>query len=77
MLNKIQPSKFEDLIGFIQRFMNQAVSYLATRRTLQRAVQNGMFLLEEGWGNAAIRKRKVSIIFRPGHLFGGKGSAGV
>ena len=27
--NKIQPSKFEDTIGFIQRFMNQAASHLS------------------------------------------------
>lgn len=30
--NKIQPSTFEDLIGFLKQLMNQAASHLATRR---------------------------------------------
>ena len=32
--NQIQPSKFEDLIGFIKQFINWAASHLATRRVL-------------------------------------------
>lgn len=32
IVNKIQPSKIDYLIGFITQFMNQAGSYLATRR---------------------------------------------
>lgn len=31
--NKIQPSKCEDLIDFINQFMNQPVSHLASRDT--------------------------------------------
>ena len=41
---KIQPSEFEDLIGFIKQFMNQAVSHLATRKALHCCVQNERFL---------------------------------
>ena len=42
--HKIQLSKSEDLIGFIQQFMNQAVSHLADRKKLQRPIQNGRLL---------------------------------
>ena len=39
-----QLHKFEDLIGFIQQFSNLEVSYLASRRELWAAVQNGRLL---------------------------------
>ena len=42
--NIIQLSKFEDLIGFIQGFMNQAASQLADRKELQRAAEKERFL---------------------------------
>lgn len=42
--NRIQPSKFEDLVGFIRWFMNPAASRLATRWMLQKVVGNGRFL---------------------------------
>lgn len=45
--NKIQLSKFEDLIGLIKQFMNQAVSLLVTRRVLP-VVQNGNFFFIGG-----------------------------
>lgn len=39
-----QPSKFEDLTGFIQQFMNQAPSYLASRELFWGVVQNRRFV---------------------------------
>lgn len=58
--NKIQVGKFEDLIGFIQVFMDQAISHLASGRKLQVAVQNGKFLraekkVEPGWHQGKTR----------------------
>lgn len=41
--NKIQPSKFEILIGFIKQFMHQATSLLSNRVFLGVA-QHGRFL---------------------------------
>lgn len=45
-INKIQPGKFKDLIGFIERFMNClncAAPHLASREELQEVVPNGRF----------------------------------
>ena len=42
--NKIQPGKFEDLVGFTRPFMICSVSNLATSRMLQGAVQNERLL---------------------------------
>ena len=39
LTNKIRLSKFEDPIGFTQRFMSWAESHAVTRRILQEAVQ--------------------------------------
>ena len=39
--NKIEQTKFEDLIGFIQQFINQTAFHVAIRKKLQRVVQNG------------------------------------
>ena len=36
-----KPSKFEDLMGSIQQFMNQAASHLVNKRELVGAVRNG------------------------------------
>lgn len=41
--NKIHLSKSEDVIGFIEWFMNQATSSLAHREMLQGVVQNERF----------------------------------
>lgn len=41
---KIQLSKCEDEIGFIEQFMNQVAFYLADRKELQGDVQNGRLL---------------------------------
>lgn len=43
--NKIQPSKFEDLIGFIKQFMNQTASQLEGYS--EGIVQNGRFAYKE------------------------------
>lgn len=37
----------EDLIGFLQQFINQAAPHLASREELQGAVQNGRLLKAE------------------------------
>lgn len=42
--NKIQPSEFENLIGFLKQVMNPAASPLASRELLQGVAQNGRFL---------------------------------
>lgn len=39
--NKIQVSKFEDLIGFLQQLLNWAASRLESRKELAEAVENG------------------------------------
>ena len=41
--NKIQLSKSEDLICFIQQYVNQEALHLASRKVLQGAVQNEDF----------------------------------
>lgn len=46
--NKIHWSKFADLIGFIEWFMNRAASHLANRKELWRAVQKGRLWKAEG-----------------------------
>ena len=51
--NKIQPSKFEDLMGFIKPFMNQAASHVARREMSQGVVPNGRFLEEGGGGGGS------------------------
>lgn len=35
--------KFKDIIGFIQRFMNQAASHLVNRKLLPGVLQNERF----------------------------------
>lgn len=53
-------SKFEDLIGFIQRFKNQTAAPVATRGELQRVIR--------GWrrvGQGGISERKERICFKP------------
>lgn len=42
--NKIQRSKLEDLIGFIQQFLTWAASHPADGRALQETVPEGRFL---------------------------------
>ena len=38
---KNQPSRFKDLTGFIQRFMDQEASQVARRKELRGGVQSG------------------------------------
>ena len=67
IVKKIQLSKFEDLVGFIQQFTNGTASHLATRMELQGTVQNGKFLkAEREWDKKVINKRKG--YFRQHHL---------
>ena len=48
--NKIQLNKLRDLIGFIQWFMSQAASHLASWKELRTAVQNKRFFMgKKGW----------------------------
>lgn len=56
---KIQLSKFEDLIVFIQLCMNWAAPHLATRRMLDRVVQNGRFFI--GWSKKVLTKEKMVV----------------
>ena len=44
--NKIQQSKHEVLIGFIQQFMNWAASRLANRKEFQRAIEKERFVFK-------------------------------
>ena len=58
-------SKFEDLIGFIQRFKNQTAASVANRGELQRVIT--------GWrrvGQGGISGGKERICFS--HLLGGR-----
>lgn len=73
--NKIQPSTFKDLIGFIKPFTNQAASHLAARRMLRELLQNGTFRRKRGGPREPLTKEnKKKLIFRSGHLFeGGEG----
>lgn len=48
--NKIHLSKFEDLIGFIQRIVTLTASHLADRKVLQEADQNDRFCGQNGEG---------------------------
>lgn len=70
---KFQLSKFEDLIDFIQLFINQVASTLAARRVLQGAVQSGFLQVKGVWGKEIVSKRKG--YFWPGHLLGGRNMA--
>ena len=58
--NKIPPSEFEDLIGFIKRFMNQVASYLANQKELHLAAENEKFLkVENEWKMEIISKKSI------------------
>lgn len=65
---KIQLSKFEDLIGVIERCKNEASSRVTTRKA-----HEGVFI---GWwrvGKEGLSRRKERICFKPGHLLLGEG----
>lgn len=54
--NKIQKSKkhnstdkLEDLVGFVQQFMNWAASHLAHRKELWRTVEKERFFKGRNW----------------------------
>lgn len=46
---KIQPGKFEDMIGFIRQFMNEAASHLASKEMLQGVAQMEGFIDNRVW----------------------------
>ena len=53
--------KCEDLIVFINRFMNPAASHLANREELCGVVPNGRFLQEGGWAQELSAKEKKGL----------------
>ena len=57
---KIQLSKFEDLIVFIQLRMSWVAPHLATRRVLGGVVQNGRFFI--GWSKKVLTREKKVVI---------------
>ena len=61
--NTVQLSKVKDPIGFIQGFMNQAASHLASRNELQGAIQSRRLLQTEG---ARTRKKWIASSFGGG-----------
>ena len=63
--NKIQPSKFEDLIGFIQQFMSRAASHLERRKALWEVVQNGRFYRRREGGTEVTRLDSFRQGYRP------------
>ena len=73
-VKKQKPSKFEDLIGFIQKFMNQAASLVINRSSLE-AIQNGKFLKQKEGGITSYGQKKIKCGCRPSHhlLVEGKG----
>ena len=75
MLKKIQLSKFfQDLIAFIQQFMNWAVSHLADRKELCGAIQKGRLLLAEGAGQGCYASKEQIVCGKVTFL---QGPAGV
>ena len=68
--NKIQPGKFEDLIGFIKQLMIWAAPHLASRGAHRGVVQNGRFFQKEDGTKKVVSKRKGLFQARP--FLGGK-----
>lgn len=58
--NKIQPSKFEDLIGCIDRFQNLAQSHVVNREVLWRFVQNRGSYRKRGGTRKLLAKEKLA-----------------
>lgn len=54
-------TKFEDLIGFIKRFMNWAASRIASREMLHEVRQDGRFFIARRVGKIT-SKRKVETV---------------
>lgn len=69
--NKIQLSKFEDVIGIIKQFMHQFMD--SDPITQLEGCSEGLYKMEgfyreEEWGKGAMNKRTERIIFRTGHV---------
>lgn len=69
--NKIQPSKFADLIGFIKPFINWAASHLATGRATERMYKMEGFYRKKGEARKLLAK--VRIIWGSDIFGGGEG----
>ena len=61
-------SKFEHLVEFIERFMNQATSHLASQKELPEVVQNGKLLWEDGRCGKGARKLLAKERIVPGKV---------
>ena len=70
--NRIQLSELEDLFFFIQQFMNQAASNLASRKALQGTVQNGRKGVKLGSKNQKNSFRQGHLPLREGWGVGGR-----
>ena len=57
--NKVHSHKFEDLIIFIQWFINQAASHLATRKALHGVYKVEGFYREKGGAREELQKEKM------------------
>lgn len=76
--NKIQPSKFKALTGFVQLFVNWAAFHLTTRRALRGTVQmEGFFRWEGGAGKSLAKGGKKGLFWARTSSFWRKGTAGV
>lgn len=59
-IKRIQPSKFEDLVGFISWFMNQAASHPASRKELQGTTERERLLKpERGWDKEVVNRKEL------------------
>ena len=56
--NKIQLSKFEDLIGLIKQFTNRPASHIASREELQGVVQDKRVFIGRGQGQGSYYRRE-------------------
>lgn len=57
-IKRIQPSKFEDLVGFFSWFMNQAASHPASRKELQGTPERERLLKpERGWDKEVVNRK--------------------
>ena len=59
--NKIQPSKFEDLISSVTQFVNQVASLLASRRVVPGVVQTGKCYSQQGEAGELLAKEKQGL----------------
>ena len=75
--NKVQLSKFGDLIGFIQGVRNQTASYLASRKEFRRAVQSGRLLQAEGGRDKEVPNKRKDYFRKGTFLCGNRKARGL